>query len=81
MLLGLACVDAVVLFDEDTPASIITRVQPDVLVKGADWQPDSIVGRDVVEAKGGRVVRIDLSPDHSTTKLIEAIRREGTQQS
>jgi len=75
VLLGLSCVDGVVLFDEDTPEAIIRRVQPDILVKGADWQPDSIVGRDVVEARGGRVVRIPLSPEYSTTKLIGAIRR------
>lgn len=75
-LLGsLACVDAVVIFDEDTPHEIVTRIQPDVLVKGADWGPDNIVGRDVVEARGGRVVRIELEPGFSTTQLIERVRR------
>jgi D-beta-D-heptose 7-phosphate kinase/D-beta-D-heptose 1-phosphate adenosyltransferase len=54
---ALASVDAVVIFDEDTPHRIITCLQPDVLVKGADWPADQIVGRDVVEARGGRVVR------------------------
>ena len=55
------------IFDEDTPHAIISRVQPDVLVKGADWGADNIVGRDVVEARGGRVVRMELSPGYSTT--------------
>ena len=57
VLLALECVDAVSIFDEDTPAEIIRRVQPDVLVKGADWPADRIVGRDTVEARGGRVIR------------------------
>ena len=62
--------DAVAIFDEETPADIIRRIQPDVLVKGADWGPDNIVGRDTVEARGGRVVRMELSPGYSTTELI-----------
>jgi rfaE bifunctional protein nucleotidyltransferase chain/domain len=75
-LLGsLACVDAVVIFDEETPHEIVTRIQPDVLVKGADWRPDNIVGRDIVEARGGRVVRIELEPGFSTTELIRRVRR------
>src|SRR5262252_5521104 len=56
VLEALACVDAVSVFDEDTPADIIRRVQPDILVKGADWPADQIVGRDTVEARGGRVI-------------------------
>ena len=75
VLLALACVDAAVLFDEDTPHALISRVQPDVLVKGADWGADAIVGRDVVEARGGRVVRVDIEPGHSTTELIERVKR------
>ena len=75
VLLALASVDAVVIFDEDTPHAIISLVQPDVLVKGADWGPDNIVGRDVVEARGGRVVRIPLAEGHSTTDLISRVRR------
>ena len=75
VLLGLASVDAVVIFDEETPHALIRAVQPDVLVKGADWGPDDIVGRDVVEARGGRVVRIDLAPGYSTSDLISRIRR------
>lgn len=77
LLASLAVVDAVVIFDEDTPHDIIARVQPDVLVKGADWGASDIVGRDVVEARGGRVVRIELAPGYSTSKLIEKIRQSG----
>lgn len=73
-LAALACVDAVVQFDEDTPAEIIRAVQPDVLVKGADWPADQIVGRDTVEARGGRVIRVAVEPGYSTTALIERIR-------
>jgi rfaE bifunctional protein nucleotidyltransferase chain/domain len=71
---GLACVDAVVLFDEDTPAELIAALQPDVLVKGADYGPGQIVGADVVEARGGRVVRVPLEPGFSTSGLIARVR-------
>ena len=74
VLLALACVDAVVIFDEETPHSIVSRIEPDVLVKGADWGEHDIVGRDVVEARGGHVVRIELSPGYSTTLLLEKAR-------
>jgi D-beta-D-heptose 7-phosphate kinase/D-beta-D-heptose 1-phosphate adenosyltransferase len=74
VLLGLKCVDAVVVFDEETPHQIISTVQPDVLVKGADWGPGDIVGRDVVEKRGGRVVRIPLVEGQSTTSLIQQVR-------
>ena len=74
VLAALASVDAVVVFDEDTPLEIITAIEPDILVKGADWGEDAIVGRDVVEARGGRVVRIKLAEGYSTTKIIEKIR-------
>jgi D-glycero-beta-D-manno-heptose 1-phosphate adenylyltransferase len=74
ILTALACVDAAVIFDDDTPQKIIEMIQPDVLVKGADWAPDRIVGRDVVEARGGRVVRVELAPGFSTTNLLEKIR-------
>ena len=67
---ALACVDAVVLFDEDTPAELIALLQPDVLVKGADYAPDEIVGADVVAARGGRVVRVPLERGFSTSGLI-----------
>jgi rfaE bifunctional protein nucleotidyltransferase chain/domain len=75
ILLALDCVDAVAVFDEDTPHALITAVQPDVLVKGADWAEDAIVGRDIVEARGGRVVRLPVQAGHSTTAMIERARR------
>ncbi len=71
---ALACVDAVVIFDEDDPHRIISRLQPDVLVKGADWRPDAIIGRDLVESRGGRVVRVPLAEGYSTSAIIEKIR-------
>jgi D-beta-D-heptose 7-phosphate kinase/D-beta-D-heptose 1-phosphate adenosyltransferase len=74
VLEALACVDGVVVFDEDTPHTLIKALQPDVLVKGADWAEDAIVGRDIVEARGGRVVRVTIEPGHSTTKIVEKIR-------
>ena len=73
VLLSLECVDAVVVFDEDDPQRLIEAIQPDVLVKGADWGPTEIIGRDVVEARGGRVVRIELAPGYSTTELIRRV--------
>ena len=75
VLAALKAVDAVVVFDEETPHAIITAIQPDILVKGADWGADAIVGRDVVEARGGKVVRIALAPGYSTTAIVERIRR------
>jgi D-glycero-beta-D-manno-heptose 1-phosphate adenylyltransferase len=75
ILEALTCVDGVVIFDESTPHELITALQPDVLVKGADWAEDAIVGRDIVEARGGRVVRIPIEPGHSTTGILEKIRR------
>ena len=74
LLEALACVDAVVAFDEDTPHDIISAVQPDVLVKGADWAEDAIVGRDTVEARGGRVVRVPIEAGYSTTAILAKIR-------
>ncbi|MGH9143739.1 MAG: D-glycero-beta-D-manno-heptose 1-phosphate adenylyltransferase [Vicinamibacterales bacterium] len=75
ILEALACVDGVVIFDEATPYELITALQPDILVKGADWAEDAIVGRDVVEARGGRVVRVAVEPGHSTTGIVERVRR------
>ena len=75
LLAALAAVDAVVIFDEDTPHEIVSAILPDVLVKGADWAADAIVGRDVVEAHGGRVVRIPLAPGYSTTAILGRARR------
>src|SRR4051795_1336391 len=75
VLSALECVDAVVLFAEDTPAEIVRLVQPDVLVKGADWAADAIVGRDTVEGRGGRVVRIPVEQGYSTTSILQKIKR------
>jgi rfaE bifunctional protein nucleotidyltransferase chain/domain len=77
LVAALACVEAVVVFGEDTPADIVRELQPDVLVKGADWPADQIVGRDTVEARGGRVVRVPVEEGYSTTALIERIRGGG----
>jgi D-beta-D-heptose 7-phosphate kinase/D-beta-D-heptose 1-phosphate adenosyltransferase len=71
ILCALGCVDAAVVFDEDTPLALIAGLQPDVLVKGADWAADEIVGRAVVEARGGRVVRMPIEKGFSTTHLID----------
>ena len=71
ILAALECVDCVVIFAEDTPAEIIEAIQPDILVKGADWAEDAIVGRDTVEARGGRVVRVPVEQGFSTTAIIE----------
>jgi len=72
MLLALEAVDAVVLFDEDTPRDLIAKLLPDVLIKGADWA-HFIAGKEEVEAAGGRVLTIKLEPGHSTTAIIERI--------
>jgi D-glycero-beta-D-manno-heptose 1-phosphate adenylyltransferase len=74
ILAALAVVDAVVIFDEETPAGIIRALQPDVLVKGADWPADQIVGRDTVEARGGRVVRVPVEAGFSTTSILERVK-------
>jgi D-glycero-beta-D-manno-heptose 1-phosphate adenylyltransferase len=74
VLAALACVDAAVIFDEDTPHEIVAALAPDVLVKGADWAPGTIVGADTVEARGGRVVRVPVIEGYSTTDLIEKVR-------
>ncbi len=75
LVAALAVVDAALIFGDETPADIVRRIQPDVLVKGADWAADAIVGRDTVEARGGRVVRIDLIAGHSSSAIIEKIER------
>jgi len=74
ILAALACVDAVAIFDAETPADIIRQIQPDVLVKGADWAEDAIVGRDSVESRGGSVVRIPIEQGWSTSAIIDKIR-------
>jgi rfaE bifunctional protein nucleotidyltransferase chain/domain len=73
VLAGLACVDAVTLFAEDTPAALIDALLPDVLVKGADYAAGAVVGRDVVEANGGRLVLVPLVPGQSTSSILERI--------
>ena len=75
LVAALAAVDCVVLFDEDTPLALIQRLRPDVLVKGADYARDAIVGANEVEGWGGRVVRVPLVQDKSTTRLLERLRR------
>jgi D-glycero-beta-D-manno-heptose 1-phosphate adenylyltransferase len=74
VLAGLAAVDCVVLFDEDTPLQLITRLEPNVLVKGADYTRDAIVGADFVESRGGRVVRVPLVQGFSTSSIVERLR-------
>ncbi len=74
VLAGLAAVDCVVLFDEDTPLELIRALEPNVLVKGADYPRHRIVGADLVEARGGRVVRVPLVAGYSTSALVERLR-------
>ena len=74
ILAALECVDAVVIFDELTPQTVIARLLPDVLVKGGDWAGDRIVGREEVEAAGGRVVSAPVVPGYSTTEILRKIR-------
>jgi D-glycero-beta-D-manno-heptose 1-phosphate adenylyltransferase len=76
VLEALACVDAVVVFDEETPYTLIAVLEPDVLVKGADWAEDAVIGRDIVEARGGRVIRAPTEPGHSTSAIIDRIREQ-----
>jgi rfaE bifunctional protein nucleotidyltransferase chain/domain len=74
VLAALACVDRVVLFAEDTPLELITLLAPDILVKGGDYQLHEIAGREVVEARGGRVLALPFEPGYSTSATIERIR-------
>lgn len=74
-LRALEAVDRVLVYDEPTPLEVIRALRPDVLVKGADWGQDEVVGRDVVEQGGGRVVRARLVPGRSTSLLLDRIRR------
>ncbi len=76
VLAGLAFVDAVVLFADDTPIELIARIKPDVLVKGADYRIDQVVGHEVVQSYGGKVVLVDLLPDSSTTLIIDRLKAE-----
>ncbi len=74
VLAALAMVDAVVVFDEDTPLELIRAVRPDVLVKGGDYSEATIVGADELRTWGGKVVVVPLTPGHSTTSTIERVR-------
>ena len=73
LLAGLSAVDAVVAFDEDDPLELIKALVPDVLVKGADWKQDQIIGADMIKAAGGVVVRVELTEGRSTSGLIDQI--------
>ena len=73
VLAGLACVDYITVFDEPDPLALIQAVKPDVLVKGADWEEKNIIGSDVVKSYGGKVVRIKMVPDISTSRIIRRI--------
>jgi rfaE bifunctional protein nucleotidyltransferase chain/domain len=73
ILAALEAVDYVVAFDEDTPARVIEELLPDVLVKGGDWSPDQIVGRDIVEGAGGRVLSLPFAEGYSTSRLIARV--------
>jgi len=74
VLAALASVDCVVLFDQDTPLDLIALLAPDVLVKGADYSRDRIVGADLVESRGGRVVRVPVLAGFSSTAIVERLR-------
>lgn len=74
VLAALAAVDAVVVFDEDTPAELVAALQPDVIVKGGDYRPEDVAGGETVRARGGRVVIIPLTAGHSTTATIAKLR-------
>ena len=75
MLAALTCVDYIVRFDESTPLQVIETLQPDVLVKGGDWAADQIVGKDIVEKRGGMVTSLPLIPDVATSLIIERIQK------
>jgi D-beta-D-heptose 7-phosphate kinase/D-beta-D-heptose 1-phosphate adenosyltransferase len=74
VLAGLACVDWVAVFEEDTPLELITALRPDVIVKGGDYTPESVVGAAEVRSWGGQCVIVPLTPGHSTTSIIERLR-------
>jgi D-beta-D-heptose 7-phosphate kinase/D-beta-D-heptose 1-phosphate adenosyltransferase len=77
LLAALTCVDAVTIFEEDTPLEVVQAVRPHVLVKGGDYRPEDVIGRELVEAAGGRVEIVPLTPDRSTSSLLERIHRSG----
>ncbi len=76
VLAGLAFVDAVILFADDTPIELIRRIRPDILVKGADYEVDQVVGHDIVASYGGKVVLVNLIPDSSTTRIIDRLKAD-----
>jgi len=73
VLAGLTCVDYITIFDEPDPLALIRAVKPDILVKGADWEESEIIGSDVVKSYGGKVVRVEVVPDISTSRIIRRI--------
>jgi D-beta-D-heptose 7-phosphate kinase/D-beta-D-heptose 1-phosphate adenosyltransferase len=73
VLAALESVDVVVIFDEDTPAAVVAALEPDVIVKGGDYRPETVVGADVVRARGGRVVIIPLVEGQSTTSIVQKL--------
>jgi len=73
VLAGLACVDYITIFDEPDPLALIQAIKPDVLIKGADWEEAEIIGSDVVKSYGGKVVRIEVVPGISTSRIIQRI--------
>ena len=75
ILVNLECVDAVLIFDEFTPQRVVAELLPDVLVKGGDWPGNQIVGREEVEAAGGKIVLVDVVPGYSTTEILKKIRK------
>src|SRR5262245_12254139 len=78
VLAALAAVDLVVLFEQDTPLELIRRVRPKILVKGADYRPDQVIGREIVEADGGEVILVDIVPGHSTSDIVARSRQRVT---
>ena len=74
VLAGLAFVDAVTLFDQDTPIELIEAIKPDILLKGADYNIDGVIGREIVQSYGGRVILVELVPDSSTTQIVDRLR-------
>ena len=73
ILSSLACVDYVIIFDEDTPQNLINEIIPDILVKGGDYKPEEIVGRETVENAGGKLLIFPIVENHSTTEIIETV--------
>ena len=74
VLAAFTFIDAIILFDEDTPYNLIQSIQPDILVKGSDYKEENIVGADIIKAKGGKIVTMDFIPGFSTSSIIEKIK-------